>query len=176
MAGAVVRPRRLRIEHFKLSGEEPTARTISPQTLVRYRDNWYVDAYCHLRKELRTFALDRLTKAEIVPGKHHRVSGEQREEFFASAYGIFTGPADKKAVIEFTGTAAREVAHESWHPKQDGKWQDDKTYCFTVPYGHSRELIMDILRWGERAEVKEPKDLREEVRKTVKRTLKKYEK
>ena len=174
VAGAVVRPRRIRIEHSKLSEEGPTARTISPQTLVRYRDNWYVDAYCHLRQELRTFALDRLTKAETAPGKHHRVSRQQREDFFASAYGIFTGPADKKAVIDFTGTAAREVSRETWHPKQEGKWLDEKTYRLTLPYGHSRELIMDILRWGEWAEVKGPKELRKETGKTIKSAIKKY--
>jgi predicted DNA-binding transcriptional regulator YafY len=143
---------------------------------VRYRDNWYVDAYCHLRQELRTFALDRLTKAETAPGKHHRVSRQQREDFFASAYGIFTGSATHTAVIDFTGTAAREVSRETWHPKQEGKWLDEKTYRLTLPYGHSRELIMDILRWGEWAEVKKPKTLREEVRKTIKSAIKKYEK
>jgi proteasome accessory factor C len=176
VAGAVVRQRCLHIEHSKLSEKEPTSRTISPQTLVRYRDNWYVDAYCHLRRKLRTFALDRLTKAEPVTDKYHVVSRSAREKFFASAYGIFTGPATKSAVIEFTGTAAREVAHETWHPKQKGQWLNEKTYRLTVPYGHSRELIMDILRWGEWAEVKEPKELREEVGKTIKRAMKNYEK
>ena len=101
---------------------------------------------------------------------------QRREEFFASAYGIFTGPATKSAVIDFVGSSAREVAHEQWHPKQAGKWLDDKTYRLTVPYGHSRELIMDILRWGEWAEVKEPRELREKVAKAIKRAIKKYEK
>jgi predicted DNA-binding transcriptional regulator YafY len=176
VAGAVVRQRCLYIEHSKLSEKEPTSRTISPQTLVRYRDNWYVDAYCHLRKKLRTFALDRLTRAEPVTNKFHVVSKREREEFFASAYGIFTGPATKSAVIDFTGTAAREVAHEQWHPKQVGKWLDDKTFRLTVPYGYSRELIMDILRWGEWAEVKQPRELRQEVGITIKRAMKNYEK
>jgi predicted DNA-binding transcriptional regulator YafY len=176
VAGAVVKQRCLHIEHSKLSEKEPTSRTISPQTVVRYRDNWYVDAYCHLRRKLRTFALDRLTKAEPVTDKYHVISKREREEFFASAYGIFTGPAFKSAVIDFAGTAAREVSHEQWHPKQAGKWLDDKTYRLTVPYGHSRELIMDILRWGEFAEVKAPKDLREQVSKTLKMSLKNYEK
>jgi proteasome accessory factor C len=176
VADAVVRQRCIHIEHSKLSEKEPTSRTISPQTLLRYRDNWYVDAYCHLRKKLRTFALDRLIKADPVKDKYHQVSQREREKFFASAYGIFTGTATKSAVIDFTGTAAREVAHETWHPKQEGKWLDDKTYRLTVPYGHSRELTMDILRWGEFAEVKKPDELRKEVGKTIKRAMKNYEK
>jgi len=176
VADAVVRQRCIHIEHSKLSEKEPTSRIISPQTLVRYRDNWYVDAYCHLRRKLRTFALDRLTKAEPVTDKYHVVSKREREKFFASAYGIFTGPAVHSAVIDFTGASAREVANEKWHPKQEGKWLDDKTFRLTVPYGHSRELIMDIMRWGDGAEVKEPKELRELVSEAIKRAMKNYEK
>jgi proteasome accessory factor C len=176
VAGAVIHPRRLKIEHAKLTDAEPAARIISPQTLVRYRDNWYLDAFCHLRNDLRTFALDRLTKAEPAPGKHHRVPLQQRETFFAAAYGIFTGPADKSAIIDFTDTAARDVSHATWHPKQQGCWIDPSTYRLTVPYGNSRELIMDILRWGDLAEVKAPEELRNEVQTILHRMIKNYAK
>jgi len=174
VAGAVMRKRRLRIEHAKLPEETPTARIISPQTLVRYRDNWYVDAFCHLRNELRTFALNRIESAKPAKGKFRKVSAEKTQAFFADSYGIFTGPADKKAEIEFTGTAAREVSQEKWHPKQEGEWLDDKTYRLTVPYGHSRELLMDILRWGEEAEVIGPMELRETIKTAVAGMQKKY--
>lgn len=174
VAGAVMRKRALRIEHAKLPDEAPTSRIISPQALVRYRDNWYVDAFCHLRNELRTFALNRIESAVPAHGKFHSVSLDRLHTFFADSYGIFTGPADKKAVIDFTGTAAREVSKEQWHPRQQGNWVDDKTYRLTVPYGHSRELVMDILRWGSDAEVIGPKELRKTLKTTVAGIQKKY--
>jgi predicted DNA-binding transcriptional regulator YafY len=45
-----------------------------------------------------------------------------------------------------------------------------------IPYGHSRELIMDVLRWGDEAEVIEPKELREAVVTMVEKMKKNYEK
>ena len=174
IAAGVVRQRRIAIKHYTLEDHRTLKRTISPQTLVRYRDNWYVDAFCHLRNGLRTFALNRIENAEFVPGKFRRVSQEGMQTFYGDAYGIFTGPADKKAEIVFTGTAAREVSKEQWHPKQAGRWIDETTYHLVLPYGHSRELVMDILRWGQYAEVKGPKELRKEVRETIADALKIY--
>ncbi len=176
IASAVIRSKQLSITHRALKKNELQQRDISPQALVRYRDNWYVDAYCHLRNGLRTFALNRIEQAEFAPGKFRKIPKEQMEPFYGDSYGIFTGAADKQAVVEFTGTAAREVSRENWHPKQKGQWIDENTYQLTIPYGHSRELVMDILRWGDEAEVVEPKGLREAVKTTITRMQKKYEK
>jgi proteasome accessory factor C len=176
IASAVVREKRIVIKHRNLAADKPQERIISPQALVRYRDNWYVDAYCHLRNEPRTFSLNRIVCAEPVIGKFFKIPKEVRQVFYAESYGIFTGPANKKAVIEFTGIAAREVAQENWHPKQQGQWQNENTYRLMIPYGHSRELEMDILRWGDEAEVIEPKELRESIKTTVAKMQKKYEK
>lgn len=174
IAAAVVRRRRVAIEHHTLENHGTLKRDISPQALVRYRDNWYVDAFCHLRNGLRTFALNRIESAEFATGKFRMVSKEGMQAFFGDAYGIFTGPADKKAEIVFTGTAAREVSKEQWHPKQTGTWVDETTYRLILPYGHSRELVMDILRWGRYAEVKGPKELRKEIMETIEGMVKKY--
>ena len=43
-----------------------TDRTISPQQLIYYRDNWYIAAYCHYRNELRVFAIDNISSAKIL--------------------------------------------------------------------------------------------------------------
>lgn len=174
LTNAVIRRKTVRITHEKLREKEPTERVISPQTIVRYRDNWYVDAYCHLRKELRTFAISRITSVDFVKDKFVSVSLQEREKFFASSYGIFTGEADKKAIINFYDIASKEVSTQKWHPEQTGKWLDASTYQLSFPYKNSEELIGDILRWGSNAEVIEPSELREEIKKELKKIEEKY--
>lgn len=176
IASAVVRRRRLTITHRGLEADKTTPRTVSPQTLVRYRDNWYLDAYCHLRNGLRTFALNRIDSVEPAPGKFTAVPETQLKSFFAEAYGIFTGPADKTAEIDFHGTAARDVAQQEWHPKQKGRWIDDTTYRLTIPYGHDRELLMDVLKWGYSARIISPTSLRNKAASILSRALKNYTK
>lgn len=174
VASAIVVRRRITVTHHSLDSDKTLQRDLSPQALVRYRDNWYVDAWCHLRDGLRTFALSRIGKAGYAQGNYRVVPKKILEKFFAASYGIFTGPADKQAVIDFTGAAAREVSCENWHPQQKGEWLSATTYRLTIPYGHHRELVMDILRWGELAEVIEPPDLREIVGTTIEKMREKY--
>jgi predicted DNA-binding transcriptional regulator YafY len=176
VVSAVVKRRRITITHCGLGGQKPVTRTVSPQTLVRYRDNWYLDSWCHLRNSLRTFALDRITKAEPAKGKCQTIPEKQLNAFFGDAYGIFTGSADKLAVIEFTGTAARDVSSQQWHPKQEGQWINETTYRLTVPYGHDRELLMDILKWGSDAHVIRPSDLRASILASLSAAIKNYKK
>jgi len=48
---------------------------VSPQRLVHYRDNWYLDAWCHLRGDLRSFAIDAIQEATTLPTKADDVPG-----------------------------------------------------------------------------------------------------
>ncbi|MBN1128185.1 MAG: WYL domain-containing transcriptional regulator [Chitinispirillaceae bacterium] len=174
IAHAVLRKKPLIIEHLKPSGSASTSRTVSPQALVRYRDNWYLDAWCHLRNELRTFALSRIIRATPIKTRFHRVPRRDLRAFFSGSYGIFTGTPDKIAVIEFTNDAATMVSAEQWHPDQNGEWVHDATYRLSIPYRHSPELVMDILRWGGDAEVLRPPELRTAVMRAITGMKKKY--
>lgn len=45
--------------------------------MVHYRDNWYVDAWCHLRKEIRSFAVDAITECEQLIEDAKELDAEQ---------------------------------------------------------------------------------------------------
>jgi predicted DNA-binding transcriptional regulator YafY len=65
------------------------------------------------------------------------------------------------------------VSQEEWHPKQNGQ-RENGNYLLEIPYNKSDELIMDILRWGEEAEVLEPKVLRAEIIEKIEKMKKNY--
>ncbi len=174
-ASAIIKHKNVSIIHTTLENQQATERIISPQTLVRYRDNWYVDAWCHLRNSLRTFALSRISSAEFSKTKYKTIPQKDLENFFAQSYGIFTGPANKTAIIEFSGIAAREVSNSKWHPQQKEEWISENTFRLTIPYGNPTELIMDVLRWGELAKVIEPPELRDTVKNHIEKMKKLYE-
>jgi predicted DNA-binding transcriptional regulator YafY len=156
--------RRLEIRYLARSNGEPSVRTISPQRLVHYRDNWYLDAWCHLREALRSFALDAIESAEVLADEPAvQVPAADLDAHFGAAYGIFAGPATQRAVLRFAAARARWIAAERWHPAQFGRWLDDGDYELTVPFGDGRELILDILRYGPDVEVLQPAELRAAV-------------
>ncbi|MEK7878000.1 MAG: WYL domain-containing protein, partial [Pseudomonadota bacterium] len=142
---ALVQRKRLKIEYHGRTRGDVTDREISPQRLVHYRDNWYLDAWCHLRKGLRSFALECIRAAKGSSRAALDVPEAKLDEHFAAAYGIFAGSPKQIAVLRFTAERARWVADEQWHPRQAGRFLDDGRYELRVPYSDPRELVMDIL-------------------------------
>ena len=82
---------------------------ISP-TIDHYRDNWYLDAWCELRKGLRSFAMDRVKNALETIDKAQDVAEKYLNDHYASSYGIFAGKANKTAVLLFSAERARWVS------------------------------------------------------------------
>lgn len=163
LAAALLARRRLRLEHVRRADGEALEREVSPQRLVHYRDNWYLDAYCHRRQALRTFAVDAIAAAAVVDRPCKDVSEASLDRHFASGYGIFAGSETQQAVLLFNPARARWVSRENWHPQQDGKLQLDGSYLLTLPYSREPELVMDILKYGADVEVLAPDSLREAV-------------
>jgi predicted DNA-binding transcriptional regulator YafY len=160
IAGAVAGRKRMHISYYSRPREGLTEREISPQRLIHYRGNWYLDAFCHLRDGLRTFALDAVRSVTTLPTAAVEIPDEELDRHYSEAYGIFAGPADQTALLRFAPEAARWVAQEQWHSRQQGRWLDDGRYELRIPFHDHRELVMDILRYGPDLEVLEPENLR----------------
>ena len=171
---ALVQRKRLDVHHFARQTGQSTERQISPQRLVYYRDNWYLDAYCHLRQDLRSFGLDALSKVSIVDQEAQAVEDAKLRETFEASYGIFTGKKRQVAKLKFTPFRAQWVAREVWHPEQVGQVLADGSYTLEVPYGEDWELIQDILRQGPDVEVLEPSVLKKKVKEMLEKMLARY--
>jgi len=163
LASAVLSRRRLRITHYSRVRDISTERTVSPQRLVHYRDNWYLDAWCHERQALRTFSADAIESAQMLERGAREISDAKLDRHLGSGFGIFSGARTDLAVLQFTPDRARWVARESWHPEQEGQFQLDGSYLLKVPYADPRELVMDIMKYGPDVEVLAPASLAELV-------------
>ncbi len=174
IAAAVLGRQRLKLTYWNRTRDEVREREVSPQRLAHYRDNWYLDAWDHLRDDLRTFALDAVRAVEMVPGKVKEVPEAELEAALASGYGIFAGRKVQWAKLRFAPRAARYVAMEEWHPKQAGRWEGDGSYVLKVPYAAAAELLRDVRMHGADVEVLEPAELREALKRSLAEALARY--
>jgi predicted DNA-binding transcriptional regulator YafY len=176
IATAVLTRKRLKLRHQRRQDGEVLDREVSPQRLVHYRDNWYLDAWCHKRQALRTFGLDAIESAVVVPDKEVKEIGEDTlERHYASGYGIFAGTATHDAVLQFGASSARWVSRETWHPDQVGTPQLDGTYLLQFPYSQEPELVMDILKYGADVQVLAPESLRQAVAEKLRAAARLYD-
>jgi len=164
IAAALMERRRLSIQYVARSNGSASQREISPLRLTHYRDNWYLDAWCHLRDELRSFAVDAIQTVKAVDAVASDIPEAQLDAALGAGYGIFAGAEVKWATLRFTPERARWVAAEHWHPEQEGGFLDDGSYQLRLPYSNDPELIMDILKYGPDCEVVGPGALREKVK------------
>lgn len=160
---ALLNRRQLRIRHLRRQTGEETERVVSPQRLVHYRYNWYLDAWCHTRRDIRIFAVDAISAAQALEDAAREVPEERLDEVLRAGYGIFAGEAVQRAVLRFSPSRARWVANEAWHSQQVGRLEPDGSYVLEVPYSQEPELVMDILRYGQDVEVLSPPSLRSRV-------------
>jgi predicted DNA-binding transcriptional regulator YafY len=174
LASAVLGRTRLKLAYYNRTRNEETEREVSPQRLVYYRANWYLDGWCHLRNDIRSFALDAIRGAQMVAGKVKEVPDAELDEVLAAGYGIFSGRKVQWATLRFTAERARYVALEEWHPRQRARWEDDGAYVLEVPFSSEGELLMDILRFGPDVEVLAPAALREATRARLREAAERY--
>jgi len=174
IAAALLKRTRVWIRHYNRKDDRETEREISPQRLVHYRDNWYVDGYCHVREDLRSFAVDAIRAAELREARAKEIPAAELDEHLASGYGIFAGRDVRWAELRFTAEAARWVSAQLWHPKQRARVEADGSYVLEIPYAHEPELVMEILKYGADVEVVAPKSLRERVAGDLKRAAGRY--
>jgi predicted DNA-binding transcriptional regulator YafY len=171
---ALVQRKRLALRYLARGSGQASAREVSPLRLVHYRGNWHLDAWCHLRDEMRNFALDSIREAHLLDVPAIEVPDAELQALFAPSYGIFSGQHIAWAQLLFTPERARWVSTEQWHPEQKGEWQANGSYLLQIPYADHRELIMDILKHGEHCEVLAPAALREQVVAQVRAMVEKY--
>jgi len=174
VGSALLNRKRLQIDYFAKGKGELSQREVSPQRLVYYRNNWYLDAWCHLREDIRAFALDSIRRAEILEKKAKAVPAKSLDAVLGAGYGIFSGKDVRWATLRFTAERARWVAGERWHPQQQGRLLADGSYELKLPYSKDPELLMDILKFGADCTVLAPKELRERVAAEVRRMAETY--
>jgi predicted DNA-binding transcriptional regulator YafY len=170
---ATLRRKRLRMRYYSRHRNAEADRVVSPQRVIYYRGNWYLDAWCHDKQAGRRFAVDAIRQAAVLdePALDEEPAPGNEEP----GYGIFAGPADQIATLIFDAESARWVAEEEWHPHQTMTELANGAVQLEVPYSHPQEIMMDILRHGPHVEVVGPASLRSAVADEHRQAAEKYD-
>ena len=103
----VLERRRLNIRYYNRGRDEINEREVSPQHLLRYRDNWYLDAWCHRARDLRSFAVECIREASLSREPARDIDADELEQRLTAGYGIFSGAPVGDAELVFTAERAR---------------------------------------------------------------------
>lgn len=167
VAAATMARKRLGITHLNRQTSTTLEREVSPQRLVYYDDNWYLDAWCHLREGLRCFSVDAIEDSIVLADDAKEVQAEVIEAQMGAGYGIFSGAHTTWATLKFSPKRSQWVSREIWHPQQKSTTEADGSFILSIPYSDDRELVGDILWFGPDVEVLAPPTLKAKVQKQL---------
>ena len=167
--------RLVRISYWAADRPEPQERVIAPYFLEVSRSEpaSYVVAHDRLRNALRTFKVERIQAAELLP--EHYVIPEDFDvyKWLESSWGIIA-EEEVEVRLRFTPAVARRVRESVWHHSQTLADLPDGGCLLTMCVGGIREIKNWVMSWGPEVEVLAPPELRAQVAEDSRRMAAQY--
>lgn len=160
---ALIDRRSLRITYFSFSRGEESERVVDPYHLTFFNGGLYLVAYCHTRKAVRIFAVERVRKVASLRDRFTIPADFNLEKYLNGAWGIIRGDLVTVKVV-FAKPLARYIKERLWHPSQSFRDLEDGRLEMTLRVADTLEVRRWILGYGVQAEVIEPASLREALR------------
>lgn len=90
LSQAVAQSQRVAIE-YRSHSDEITVRNVEPYGIVGWQGQWYLVGYCSLRRDHRTFRLDRIQKLEVLTEHFERAAGFDCRQYILEHYAGAAG-------------------------------------------------------------------------------------
>jgi predicted DNA-binding transcriptional regulator YafY len=160
---AVVCRHRLEMVYWTAGRDETTRRTFDPYDLALVEDGWYAVGYCHLRREVRVFAVQRVRSVRPAGETFDRPADFRVEDYMQGSFRAVRGDGDYRVVLRFAPAVAGRIDEKQWHPSQTIEPQPDGGLILTLNLSSLIEIKRWVLSWGAKCEVVEPTELRDAV-------------
>ncbi len=154
--------RTIKVRYFSFAQERETSRRLDPYHLWYHAGGLYVVGYCHTRKDVRTFAVERMRRLEFTPHTFTVRPDFDFEAYTRDAFGLMRDEVITVRV-RFRRDQAKYVRERVWHPSQTFEDHEDGSLTITLRVGGTVEVKRWILGFGAAAEVLEPASLRREI-------------
>lgn len=151
---AAIRARQvIRLRYFSYSQNVSTERDVEPEALTYSGDAWYLNGFCRLRNDERSFRLDRIGGLDTL------------DERFTPRQ-MFPASATQFAVVVRVAPSAVRWVRERQHYAFTGEDAPDESGAVVMRYRvkEVREIRAWLLSWGADAVVLAPDFLRAEIR------------
>lgn len=163
----------LALRYYVFHRDKEEEREIDPYHLFYQGGAWYVVGYCHFRKDIRTFRVDRIKGLTTLSRRFERPKNFSLAGYLGCAWGMVRGERHKVS-IRFFPPVSRLIAESQWHPTQRLDAQPDNTLIFHAEIDGLEEISRWVLSFSEYAEVIEPRELRDNIRDSLLKTLRLY--
>lgn len=166
LSDAIRESRRLEIEHPGTEGKY-WQRVIDPYRLFYADGFWYVLSWDCGKRDIRTFALDRIRKVEWKGEYFLKKPDFDIDAYMATSWKQYSLGEPEEVVIRFSKDVAGLIKRKKWHPTQRIMERKDGSLDFSVTVAGTDEIMRWVLSWGKDARAIAPKGLAERLRREI---------
>jgi predicted DNA-binding transcriptional regulator YafY len=163
LARAVAERRQLELLYRK-PGQKAETRFVDPYHLANINGEWFLFAFDHARKDIRTFAPSRIQSAKPTGKTFERSQKFSLEKRLRDSFGVHSGEGKFEVAIRFAPRAADYIREKKWHPSQSLREFKNGSVELKMNLSSLGEVQRWVLSWGGDAKVLQPPELAEAVR------------
>ena len=170
LAKAVAQRQQLEL-HYRKPGQPAEKRIVDAYHLANINGEWYLFAYDHARKDLRTFVPARIQSVKPTGKNFERTQKFSLEKRLRDSFGVHSGEGEFAIVLRFNARAADYIREKKWHPSQTLRELKGGGAELKMKLSSLAEVQRWVLSWGGDAVVLKPKELAESVRTAARKIL-----
>jgi predicted DNA-binding transcriptional regulator YafY len=159
---AVLHQRRARIAYFSFNSRRTKDYTVDPYRLVYYHGGLYMYAHAQEYEEVRTFAVERIEKIEVLEETFEIPADFNISEHARAAFGM-TGGKPEPVEVVFEPEAAKYVRERVWHESQELQETAGGSVSLRMSVHPGPELKAWIKGYLPHVRVVKPAALRDEI-------------
>ena len=172
---AAINKKSIEMVYYTMSRKKESKRKVDPYKIWFFNGTFYLIGHCHVRDEVRIFALDRIKMLHQTKDAFEIPEDFSLDEFVGPSFGVFQGEPIK-IKIWFSPDVAGYIKEKIWHESQKVEQQSDGSIIFEAEVAGTEEIKFWIMSWGAKAEVLEPESLKDEIREEAEVILERYKK
>ncbi|MDX9695242.1 MAG: WYL domain-containing protein [Bacteroidales bacterium] len=153
-----------------------TDRLVEPYALKEFRNRWYVLARDLKDKQVKSFALDRLTNFEITKAKFQTPNNFNVAEYYKYSFGIISPNSTKpeEIILSFDPLQGKYIKSLPLHESQEVLIDNEDELQIKLKLFITQDLIMELLSHGDNVKVIKPESLIKEIKSVLQNALNLY--
>ena len=171
LAKATANRRQLEIIYRKAGSAQSEERLVDPYHLANINGEWYLFAWDHARKDIRTFVPARVRSVKQTGKSFARPEEFSLEKRLRDSFGVRSGEGEYDVVIRFNARVADYIREKKWHESQHLHELKHGAVELRMKLSSLAEVERWVLSWGGDATVVRPKELAVAVREAARRML-----
>lgn len=163
LARATAQHQQIKFEYRKPGQQTGEWRIADPYHLANINGEWFLFAYDHGRKDIRTFVPARMNGLCETGATFQRPEKFSVDKRLQDSFGVISGKEVHEVVIHFSRFAADYIREKRWHASQQLTERRDGELELRMSVASLAEVQRWVLSWGEHATVIRPAELRQMV-------------